>query len=83
MPAILQKPTLNQTLDCEHLRFVKCTHCEQRFVLAWNDKELNAVYELDPRRGPSAEQIRATRPPTLAFRYHESEDPRLTPLPSI
>lgn len=43
MPATLQKPTSDQKLDPEHQQFVKCTHCEQRFVLTWDDKEWNSV----------------------------------------
>ena len=43
MPATLQKPTPSQQLDPEHQQFVKCTHCDQRFVLTWGDQEWMSV----------------------------------------
>jgi hypothetical protein len=43
MPATLQKSAANQTLDPEHQQFVKCTHCEQRFILTWDDSEWNSI----------------------------------------
>jgi hypothetical protein len=43
MPATLKKPTPGQKLDVEHQQFVKCTHCEQRFILTWDDDEWNCV----------------------------------------
>jgi hypothetical protein len=43
MPATLQKSTPDQKLDLEHQQFVKCSHCEQLFVLTWDDKEWMSV----------------------------------------
>jgi hypothetical protein len=39
MPATLQKPSPDHKLDPEHQQLIKCTYCDQRFVLTWDDKE--------------------------------------------
>jgi hypothetical protein len=43
MPATLQKAAPDQKLDSRHQQFVKCTYCEQRFVLTWDDDEWNSA----------------------------------------
>ena len=43
MPATLQKPAPDQKLDPNHQTLVKCTYCEQRFVLTWDEKQWNSA----------------------------------------
>jgi hypothetical protein len=43
MPAALQKSSPDQKLHPSRQQFVKCTYCDQRFVLTWDDSEWNCV----------------------------------------
>jgi hypothetical protein len=67
MPATLQKPTPDQKLDSDHQYSVKCTHCEQRFVLTWDDEEWNRVKDWIR---VAAAAVRKSHPRHVAERLH-------------
>jgi hypothetical protein len=43
MPATLQKFSSERIIDPNHEYLIKCSYCDQKYLLAWDDKEWNSV----------------------------------------
>jgi|HubBroStandDraft_3_1064219.scaffolds.fasta_scaffold4882821_1 hypothetical protein len=43
MPASLRQLPENHKLDRDHEHVIGCSHCEQKYLLVWDDKEWNYV----------------------------------------
>jgi hypothetical protein len=43
MPASLRQLPENHKLDYEHEHIIECSHCGQKYLLVWDDKEWNYV----------------------------------------
>lgn len=43
MPASLRQLPENHMLDHDHEHIAECSHCEQKYLLVWDDKEWNYV----------------------------------------
>ena len=43
MPATLQKLLSERIIDRNHEYLIKCSYCDQKYLLSWDDKEWNSV----------------------------------------
>ena len=43
MPATLRKFSSERIIDRNHEHLIKCSYCDQEYLLAWDDKEWNSV----------------------------------------
>jgi hypothetical protein len=43
MPASFRQLPENYKLDCDHQHVITCSHCGQKYLLVWDDKEWNYV----------------------------------------
>ena len=46
MPASLRQLPENHKLDYDHEHTIECSHCGQKYLLVWDDKEWNYVKDL-------------------------------------